>query len=109
MKVMMTDFARQQVRKTARYINRKFGKTSKDNFLLKVKQTKLFLETNPCLGPIEPLMADRATAYRSVVVSDLNKMVYRVLDNYIEIVDFWDTCREPKKQAEQTKQQDSNN
>lgn len=47
MKVMMTDFARQQVRKTARYINSKFGETSKDNFLLKVKQTKLFLETNP--------------------------------------------------------------
>jgi Txe/YoeB family toxin of Txe-Axe toxin-antitoxin module len=103
MKVMMTDFARQQVRKTARYINSKFGKTSKDNFLLKVKQTKLFLETNPCLGPIEPLLSDRAMIYRSIVVNHLNKMVYRVLDDYIEIVDFWDTRREPKKQAEQVK------
>ena len=41
--------------------------------------------------------------YRSIVVNHLNKMVYRVLDDYIEIVDFWDTRREPKNQAEQVK------
>ena len=44
MKVMMTDFARQQIRKTARYINSKFEKTSKENFLQKVKQTNYFLK-----------------------------------------------------------------
>ena len=103
MKVMMTDFAKQQVRKTARYINKEFGKTSKDDFLLKVRHTKQLLEHNPNLGPKEPLLDNRASAYRSVVVTHLNKMVYRILAEYIEIVDFWDTRREPKKQAEQVK------
>ena len=103
MKVMMTDFARQQVRKTAKYINKEFGKTSKDDFLLKVKHTKQLLESNPYLGPKEPLLANRASAYRSVVINHLNKMVYRILEEHIEIVDFWDTRREPKKQAEQVK------
>ena len=103
MKVMMTDFAKQQIRKTAKYINKEFGKTSKDDFLLKVKQTKQLLATNPYLGPKEPLLANRASAYHSVVVTHLNKMIYRILDDYIEIADFWDTRREPKKQAEQVK------
>ena len=98
--MMMTDFARQQIRKTARYINKEFGKTSKDDFLLKVKHTKQLLESNPCLGPKEPLLANRASDYHSVVVTHLNKMVYRIMDDYIEIADFWDTRREPKKQAE---------
>ena len=103
MKVMMTDFAKQQIRKTAKYINKEFGKTSMDNFLLKVKHTKQLLVTNPYLGPKEPLLANRASDYRSIVINHLNKMVYRILDDYIEITDFWDTRREPKKQAEQVK------
>lgn len=101
MKVMMTDFARLQIRKTTKFINKTFGKVSKDEFLRKVKQTKQLLENNPYLGPKEPLLADRASSYHSVVVTHLNKMVYRVLDDYIEIVDFWDTRREPRKQADQ--------
>lgn len=78
MKVMITNFAKQQIRKTASYINKEFGKTSKDNFLLKVKHTKQLLESNPYLGPKEPLLTNRAPAYRSVVVSPQNKMVYRI-------------------------------
>ena len=103
MKVMMTDFAKQQIRKTAKYINKEFGKTSKDDFFLKVRHAKQLLESNPYLGPKEPLLANRASDYRSVVVTHLNKMVYRILEEYIEIVDFWDTRCEPKKQAEQVK------
>ena len=103
MKVMMTDFAKQQIRKTAKYINKEFGKISRDDFLLKVKHTKQLLANNSYIGPKEPLLANRTSAYRSVVVSPQNKMVYRILDDYIEIADFWDTRREPKKQSEQVK------
>lgn len=103
MKVMMTDFAKNQIRKTARYINKEFGRQSKDKFLLEVHQTKCLLETNPFLGSIEPLLADRPTTYYSIVVNHLSKMVYRIMDDYLEVADFWDTRREPKKQARQTK------
>ena len=103
MKVMMTDFAKNQIRKTARFINKEFGRQSKDKFLLEVRQTKCLLETNPYIGSVEPLLADRSTTYYSIVVNHLNKIVYRIMDDYLEVADFWDTRREPKKQAEQTK------
>ncbi|MCR5039467.1 MAG: type II toxin-antitoxin system RelE/ParE family toxin [Bacteroidales bacterium] len=103
MKVMMTGFARQQFRKTAKYINGKFGKKSRDNFLQQVQRTKQLLGDNPYIGPEEPLLTDGSTSYRSVVVNHLNKMVYRILNDYIEIADFWDCRREPESQAEQTR------
>lgn len=103
MKVMMTDFAKNQIRKTANYIKKEFGHQSKDKFLLEVRQTKCLLETNPYIGSIEPLLADRSTTYYSIVVNHLSKMAYRIMDDHLEVADFWDTRREPKKQAEQTK------
>ena len=44
--------------------------------------------------------------YRSVVVGKLNKMVYHIKDNQIEIDDLWDCRREPTKQREQTTARD---
>ena len=57
------------------------------------------LESNPHLGAIEPLMAHRAMTYRSIVVNRLSKIVYRIVEDHIEIADFWDTRREPVAQA----------
>ena len=37
--------------------------------------------------------------YRCVVMNHYNKIIYRITDDVIEIVDFWDTRREPKEQA----------
>ena len=102
MRVVQTDSAKQQILDTARYIRQEFGKKSKETFLQKVRETRRLLATNPYLGPIEPLLADLPQTYRSVVVGKLNKMVYHIKDNQIEIVDFWDCRREPTKQREQT-------
>ena len=41
-------------------------------------------------------------SYRSIIINGLNKLVYRIDDDIIHIVDFWDTRREPKNQASQT-------
>ena len=95
MKTTMTCFAKQQIRETTIYIYKDFGKKSKDNFISKLKQTRLLLETNPCLGSIEPLLSGLPSEYRSIVVGHLNKTVYRILDNCIEICDFWDVRRDP--------------
>lgn len=103
MKVMITDFARKQIRKTAKYINREFGKLSKDKFLLEVQHTKRLLEDNPYLGSKELLLAERETTFYSIVVNHLNKMVYRIMDDHIEVDAFWDTRREPKELAKQVK------
>ena len=42
-------------------------------------------------------------AYRSIIVRRLNKVVYYVKGDTLHIAAFWDTRREPKNQARQTK------
>lgn len=101
----MTGFARQKIRETARYIQSEFSKRYRDDFLYKVQETRQYLATNPNLGSMEPLLSNRPTAYRSVVITKLNKMVHYINDteDIIYIVDFWDTRREPNAQAAEVK------
>ena len=88
---------------TADYIAAEYGRRSMDKFMGKIYEVGLLLEDNPYLGPVEPLLAGRTSTYRSVVVAKVNKIVYRIMDDRIEIADFWDVRREPKRQAAQTK------
>lgn len=39
----------------------------------------------------------------SLVKNLSNRIIYRITDDVIEIVDFWDTRREPEEQAEELK------
>lgn len=104
MRVVQTGLAKRQIADTARYIRREFGKKSKESFLQKVRETRRLLADNPCLGPIEPLLAERTQTYRSVVVGKLNKMVYYIEeDTVIYVVAFWDCRREPDTLASQVK------
>ena len=99
MKVITLAPARKAIRQTARYIYREFGGQSKDEFLQEVRKTRTLLAVNPHLGPLEPLLENRPEGFRSIVVARQNKMVYRLTDDRIEIVDFWDVRREPKELA----------
>lgn len=51
----------------------------------------------------EHLFAHRKQTYRSLIVRRLNKIVYYVKGDTLHIAAFWDTRREPKSQARQTK------
>ena len=57
------------------------------------------LKRSPGIGQIDPLFEDRSVTYRSVIINGLNKLVYRVNDETIHIVAFWDTRMEPEEQA----------
>lgn len=57
----------------------------------------------PELGAIDSLLAYRKQQYRSIIVRRLNKIVYYIKDDTIRIAAFWDTRREPKKQAKQVR------
>ena len=72
-------------------------------FIKEVYRSERLIAKFPYLGIAEPILADAPVSYRSIVVNRLNKMVYWINEDVIEIVDFWDTRREPKKQAEQVK------
>lgn len=95
--------ARNSFRQIAKYIQRRFGSTARRNFIEEVKEAENLLKRNPYVGKIDPLFADRPRTYRSVVINGLSKMIYFIEDDLIYIAAFWDTRREPKKQAEQVK------
>lgn len=101
MNVVILEQAEDSIRITARYIQQEFGKRSRDLFLRKIAETKSLLSTNPYLGPLEPLLSDHPSSYRSVVVAKQNKIVYRIINNCIEIADLWDCRREPKALSEE--------
>ncbi len=95
MTVHISDFAEWQITDTAEYIEQAFGIASKCEFRQCIRRTVRLLRKNPHLGPVEPLLADLPSGYRSIVVTPLNKMIYAIQDDSIEIVDLWDTRREP--------------
>jgi plasmid stabilization system protein ParE len=102
MRIKVEDEAKKKILRTARYIQNQFGKEARVEFRNEIHRVVKLLSSNPLLGPLEPLLADAPVPYRSIVVRHLNKFVYWINNDVIEIIDFWDCRREPKKQAEQT-------
>lgn len=103
MRIIVNDEAKKRIRATARYIHKKFGKKARLDFGDEIEHVVNLLHDNPCIGHAEPYFADAPVLYRSIVVNRLNKMVYWINEDVIEIVDFWDCRREPEKMAEQVK------
>lgn len=101
MKVKWHPKVKISVRQTASYIRSRFDAKSASNFIKEVYSIENLLMNNPQLGAVEPLLADLPVMYRSIVVNHLNKLVYWINEDTIEIVAFWDTRREPKEQAEE--------
>lgn len=101
MRVIITGFAKSQIRETAKYIHREFGKVSKDKFMKSVRLTRKLIGINPYLGKMEPLLESIPGNYRSIVVNSLNKMVYHIVNNGIEVLAFWDVRREPNSLKKQ--------
>ena len=102
MKIKWDPEARASFRQVARYVNTKFGRKARQEFMQRVKDTEGLVRQSPNIGQIDPLFESRAKTYRSVIVNGLNKMVYYVEDDIVHIAAFWDTRREPTNQATQT-------
>lgn len=92
-----------QLHQVEEYVLRDFGERIRQEFMDEVEHAVLSLVDMPTMGKIDPLFVHRKQAYRSIIVRRLNKIVYYVQGNTIHIAAFWDTRREPKAQAHQTK------
>ena len=103
MKVIWTERARRQRDEVANYIRRLFGAKRKFQFKHEVRDTTNLLKRSPGIGKLDPLFEDRPMAYRSIIINGLNKLVYRVEDDTIYIVGFWDTRMDDEDQASQVK------
>ena len=85
------------------YVLERFGEKEPQEFMDDIEHAVLMLADMPAMGKLDPLFAQRKQAYRSIIVRRLNKVVYFVKDDTLHIAAFWDTRREPKGQARQTR------
>ena len=75
-----------------------FGIKAAQRFYQRIKHCEALLALNPQMGKVEPLLVGRKYEYRSLVVHEHFKMIYRVDDarDIIYIIDFWDVRQEPQ-------------
>lgn len=92
-----------QLHQVEGYVLRDFGERTRQEFMDEVEQAVLSVAEMPTLGSIDPLFEHRKQTYRSIIVRRLNKVVYYVKGDTLHVAAFWDTRREPKRQAAQTK------
>lgn len=100
MKLIWHKQAKEALRNTATFIRKQFGLKVREDFRNEVDHVQTLLTSNPYMGKEEPLLAHRDIEYRSLVINKLNKIVYYIEGDTIHIADFWDTRREPQKQAD---------
>lgn len=103
MKVIWQTPAIEGKQQVADYIRDRLGYKRKRMFIQQVNETVRKLMHSPNIGPIDSLFSDRPCTYRSIIINGLSKMVYRIDDDVIYIVAFWDTRQEPEAQAAQVK------
>ena len=100
MKVRWNKQSKERLLQPALYIHKEYGQKARDAFMQAVQQANNLLADNPHLGAVETLLSDLPSQYRSVVIQRINKIVYRLVENHIEVIAFWDVRREPKQLAE---------
>ena len=103
MKVIWSIQAKETLHQTSNFIRREYGKRSKQKFINEILHIASLLENNPYLGQVESLLDEAEVEYRSIVVNHINKLVYYIHENTLEIVVLWDTRREPKSLIDEVK------
>ena len=99
-KIQWTTQARDKWCETALYIRREWGVLALRNFKEQTEDCQDKLEVFPEIGKVEPLLKSRNKQYRSLLINELNKIIYYIENNIIWIVDIWDTRREPQNLAD---------
>ncbi|MBR4677251.1 MAG: type II toxin-antitoxin system RelE/ParE family toxin [Bacteroidales bacterium] len=97
MKIIWSEQAMEAVADTAGYILDNFGKNASQKFIRKIKKAATLLLCNPHTGKIESGLDDVAATYRGLLVTKINKLIYRLdEDGNIYVSVFWDCRRDPE-------------
>lgn len=98
MKIIAHERATESITKMSADCAARMGKRSGRKVIAKYEDAKRLLARQPWLGRLEPLLSDRATVYRSLVIHKHCKVVYFVDEesDTLVITDVWDTRCEPK-------------
>lgn len=97
--VIWTKRANRERIATLTYGAKAFGKHAAGKLNERIESYVVLLVENPHLGGLEPLLAERRSEYRSLVVHEHYKLVYYIKGKTLYVVDLGDTRREPAKLA----------
>ena len=103
MRVIWSELASLALQDTADYLYEEFGEQQQEDFLFQIDHLAVLLELNPHMGKVEPLLTNLPHEFRSIVANHYNKLIYLINDDLIEIVDFWDTRRDPMALVQELK------
>ncbi|MBQ7698055.1 MAG: type II toxin-antitoxin system RelE/ParE family toxin [Paludibacteraceae bacterium] len=95
MTVVWSERAEASLHIVERYILTNFGEKARSEFMQAAEETANRLVQFPNTGKMEPLLAHRSKAYRSIVINRRSKLIYYVDETRIVIADFWECRREP--------------
>lgn len=98
MQIELKKKAQIELVKIVDYGSMQLGERVAMNYYSKMKRHILQLIDNPNIGSPEPLLEGKKYLYRSRIIADHHKAIYRI-DTHrdvIVIVDIWDMRREPK-------------
>lgn len=93
MKIARTPRAIEGFREVASYIAHNFGVRALREFQLRTKEWTNALKKMPKLGSVDEEISTDEREYRSVTIYRRSIMEYRIIDDTILIVDFYDTRR----------------
>lgn len=96
MKIIWSEMAQHSLDATVEYVQHEFGDVARRKFVETVKHTVTLLCSNPNIGIVEERLSNAPVEYRSIIVGRLNRIVYFVEDNTIQVADFWNMRRSPK-------------
>lgn len=93
MKIVRTPRAIEGFREVASYIAHNFGVRALREFRLRTKEWTNALKKMPKLGSVDEEISTDEREYRSVTIYRRSIMEYRIIDDTILVVDFYDTRR----------------
>ncbi len=93
MKIARTPRAIEGFREVSTYIAHNFGIRALREFQLRTKEWTSALKKMPKLGSVDEDLSTEEKEYRSVTIYRRSVMEYRIIDDTILIVDFYDTRR----------------
>jgi plasmid stabilization system protein ParE len=97
MRIEFSPKARQHLLAITDYYAEWGGIRSVERLLEKIVEKQQRILKYPESYHQEPLLTDRKVVYRSVIINDYYKMIYRLDDDVITISAFWDMRMNPKK------------
>jgi plasmid stabilization system protein ParE len=95
-KILWTEFAINQLEQVFDYYKYKASIKVAKKIAQQIVDITIHLETNPLIGPKEPLLENRKNEYRYLVEGNY-KIIYFIEENYIKIISIFDCRQNPIK------------